>query len=107
MTYIPGLREANGPTRKSGWGRLSLDVHRRPVWRSGRDARGLFHDREADACLVAVLFRNLSPAIFGLLAGFERAPDLGGAFHELVEVHRAELAANHPEIAAFGHRRLL
>ena len=39
-------------------------------------------------------------ASFGFLARLERALHLGRAFHELVEVHRAELAANHPEIAA-------
>src|SRR5215472_10639109 len=75
--------------------------------RSSRRAVGLLHDREADAGLVAALFRYFAPAVFGFLAGLERAFDLSRAFHELVEVHRAELAANHPEIAACGHDRLL
>src|SRR5215470_15364979 len=67
----------------------------------------LFHDREAHRTAMTIFLRDLAPAVFGLLAGLERAFDLGGAFHELVEVHRAELAANHPEIAAFGHVSLL
>src|ERR1700729_3513504 len=71
-----------------------------------RPAR-LFHDREAYAGLVTVLFRDRAPGVFGFLAGAERTLNLGRAFHELVEVHRTELAANHPEIAAFGHDRLL
>src|SRR3954447_4546653 len=75
--------------------------------RSGAHAGGLLDDREAHACLVPVFFRHLAPAFFGFLASLERAFDLGGAFHELVEVHRTELAANHPEIAAFGHDTLL
>src|SRR5246127_503422 len=74
---------------------------------SSRRAVGLFDDREAHAGLVAVLFRDFAPAILGFLARLERAFDLGRAFHELVEVHRAELTANDPEIAAFGHGNLL
>src|SRR6267154_1953624 len=74
--------------------------------RSGRDARGLFHDRKADAGLVTVLFGNRTPGILGFLAGRERTLHLGRAFHELVEVHRSELAADHPEIA-LRHGRLL
>src|SRR5437879_1810474 len=74
---------------------------------SGGHARGLFDDRKAHAGLVAILFRDLAPAFFGLFTGLERAFDLGRAFHELVEVHRAELAANHPEIAALCHHGLL
>src|ERR1700722_3658591 len=73
----------------------------------GRDAAGLFHDREAHASLVAVLFRDHAPGIFGLLAGRERALDLGRAVHERVEVHRTELAANHPVITAVYHDSLL
>src|SRR3974390_3124271 len=75
--------------------------------RTGRGAIGLFNDREAHAGLVAVLLRHLAPALLSLLAGLEGSFDLGRAFHELVEVHRAELTANHPEIAAFGHGILL
>src|ERR1700733_14685050 len=71
--------------------------------RSGHPACGLFHDREAHAGLVAVFFRNLAPAIFGLCAALERTFDLRRAFHELVEIHRTELAADHPEITAFVH----
>src|SRR3954471_9239595 len=66
---------------------------------SGRDAGGFFDDRKAHAGLVAVLFRDRAPGILGFLAGLERSLHLGRAFHELVEVHRSELAANHPEIA--------
>src|SRR6478672_1318236 len=75
--------------------------------RSGHHPRGLFHDGEAYAGLVAVLFRDLPPTIFGFLARLERTFDLGRAFDELVEVHRAELAADHPEIAACSHGSLL
>src|ERR1700744_6034967 len=60
----------------------------------------LFDDREAHAGLVAVVFRNRAPGIFGFLAGLERTLHLGRTFDQLVEVHRTELAANHPEIAA-------
>src|SRR5215475_715875 len=67
----------------------------------------LFHDREAHRTAMAVFLRNLTPAVFRFLARLEGTFDLGGTFHELVEVHRAELAANHPEIAAFGHGYLL
>src|ERR1700680_4747181 len=74
---------------------------------SGRHARRLLHDREADAGLVAMLLRDLAPALFRFLTALERAFDLGRAFHELVEVHRTELAADHPEIAALCHHSLL
>src|SRR3984957_11554469 len=73
--------------------------------RSGHHARGLFHDREAHTGLVAVFFRDLAPAIFSLCAALEWTFDLGRAFHELVEVHRTELAADHPEIATVLHRQ--
>src|SRR3954452_8426958 len=100
-----------GPARIAGWGRCRV-AWRFSLWseagrRSGAHAGGLLDDREAHACLVPVFFRHLAPAFFGFLASLERAFDLGGAFHELVEVHRTELAANHPEIAAFGHDTLL
>src|SRR6202171_5269194 len=104
-------RNANRPAGKTVGALLSLDFFfltlagRRPM--SGRDAGRLFHDGKAHAGLVAVLFGYHAPGILGLLAGLERTLHLGRAFHELVEVHRTELAANHPEIAAFGHRRLL
>src|SRR5947209_628940 len=75
--------------------------------RSGRNAGGLFDNGKAHPGLVAVLFRDGAPGILGFLAGLERTLHLGRAFHELVEVHRTELAANHPEIAAFGHDSLL
>src|SRR5580693_8568589 len=74
---------------------------------SGRYARGLFDDRKAHAGLVTVLFRDRTPGILGLFSGLERALHLGRAFHQLVEVHRAELAADHPEIAALCHDSLL
>src|SRR5260221_13687205 len=105
---------------RGGWGHLSASVfasappprpspargrgRRKP---SGRHARGLFDNRKAHAGFVAVFFRNLAPALFGLFTGLERAFALGRAFHELVKVHRAELAANHPEIAALCHDSLL
>src|SRR5882724_6979188 len=84
---------------------LSLDVRSAVFlcWRQqalGRDARGLFYDGKAHAGLVAVLFRHHAPGILGFLAGLERTLYLGRTFPELVEVHRTELAANHPEIAA-------
>src|ERR1700730_12773184 len=75
--------------------------------RSGRNARGLFHDRKAHAGFVPVLLRDRAPGLFGLLAGLERALNLGRAFHQLVEAHRTELAANHPEIPALSHESLL
>src|SRR5476651_2010023 len=90
-------RNANGPAGKPVGPLLSLDVFflrlagRRPG--SGRDACGLFHDGKAHASLVAVLFGYHAPGILGLLAGLERTLHLGRAFHELVEVHRTELAA--------------
>src|ERR1700730_7507808 len=80
---------------------FSLDVssNQSDSSRSGRDAGGLFDDRKAYAGLVTVLFRHGAPGVLGFLAGRERTLHLGRAFHELVEVHRTELAANHPEIA--------
>src|ERR1700761_3752969 len=105
--------DSNGPTR----------VHRmRPLcpWTSSwllevlgcsnalcRDAAGLFDDRKAHAGLVAVFFRYRAPGIFGLLAGRERALDLGRAVHQRVEIHRTELATNHPVTAAVLHDSLL
>src|SRR4051794_27805024 len=113
-------RDSDGPTRKSGWGRpfstFLLDVFlgtflrtfdRSAAARSGRDPRRLFDDRKAYAGLVTVLFRDHAPGVLGFLAGLERTLHLGRAFHELVEVHRTELASNHPEIAACGHDHLL
>src|SRR5882757_7413256 len=73
----------------------------------GRDARGLFHDGKAHAGLVAVLFRHHAPGILGFLAGLERTLYLGRTFHELVEVHRTELATDNPKIAAWHDRLLL
>src|ERR1044071_8296949 len=55
-----------------------------PQFLSGRDAGGIFDDRKAHAGLVAVLFRDRAPGIFGLCAGLEGSLHLGGAFHELV-----------------------
>src|ERR1051325_11304292 len=78
-----------------------------PWTRSGQGAMRLFHDREAHAGAMAVLLGDLAPAILGFLAGLERTLHLRGALHQLVEVHRAELAADHPEIAAAGHKCLL
>ncbi len=40
-----------------------------------------------------------APGVLRFLPRLERTLHLGRAFHELVEVHRTELAANHPEIA--------
>src|SRR5580692_12983404 len=70
---------------------------------SGHHARGLFHDREAHPCLVAVFLRNLAPAIFSLCSALDWTCDLRRALHQLVEVHRTERAADHPEIAACVH----
>src|SRR5882724_12620821 len=101
------------PHRMTGWSRccpwtfdppFSCVGGSRPL---GRDASGLFDDGKAHAGLVAVLFRHHAPGILGFLAGLERTLHLGRTFHELVEVHRTELAANHPEIAAYGHDSLL
>src|SRR5258708_8449293 len=121
FSHLSRLRgRSTRSAERGGWGHLSASVfasapHPGPppqagegdAKRSGRDARGFFDDRKAHAGLVAVFFRNLAPALFGLFTGLERAFDLGRAFHELVEVHRAELAANHPEIAALCHDSLL
>src|ERR1700746_2516477 len=74
---------------------------------SGRAAVGLFHDGEAHAGSMPVLFRHFAPEVFRFLARLERTFDRGRAFHELVEVHRTELAPNNPEITAFGHGSLL
>src|SRR5579864_1359367 len=52
---------------------------------------------------MAVFLRDLAPAIFRLRAGLEGTFHLSRAFHELVEIHRTELATDHPEIAACGH----
>src|SRR5712664_506015 len=97
------------PHRMTGWSRccpwtFSCVSGSRPL---GRDASGLFDDGKAHAGLVTVLFRHHAPGILGFLAGLERTLHLGRTFHELVEVHRTELAANHPEIAAFSHDSLL
>src|ERR1700687_4616501 len=81
---------------------LSLDVSYQKQILS-RHARGLLHDGKTHPGLVPVLFRDRAPGVLGFLAGLERALDLGRAFDELVEVHRTELAADHPEIAAGGH----
>src|SRR5664279_172061 len=100
----------NGPTRKNRMGPLARFLGRFlsvATGSGGRDPGGLFHDREAHTGLVTVLFRDRAPGILGFLAGLERTLHLGRPFHELVEVHRSELAANHPEIAAFGHDSLL
>src|SRR6267154_6074011 len=121
FSHLSRLRgRSTRSAERGGWGHLSASVfasapHPGPPPQagegeakpSGRHARGLFDDRKAHAGLVAVFFRNLAPALFGLFTGLERAFDLGRAFHELVEVHRAELAANHPEIAALCHHSLL
>src|SRR5215831_538016 len=88
--------------------RLILGSLCRPAMkRLRRGTVRLFDDGEAHAGLVAVFFRHFAPAVLRLLARLERTFDLGRSFHELVEVHRAELTANHPEVAAFGHGLLL
>src|SRR4051794_12165890 len=56
--------------------------------RSGRDPARLFHDREAHAGLVAMLFGDRAPGVLGFLAGAERALHLRRTFHQLVEIHR-------------------
>src|SRR5271167_1135322 len=99
----PAAQNASGPHRMTGGGRNAPWTS----WGLRHHTGGLFHDGKADPGLVAVLFRDFAPAVFGLLAGLERTFDLGGAFHELVEVHRTELAADHPEIAAMLHESLL
>src|SRR5690349_22055592 len=43
----------------------------------------------------SVLLGDLAPAVLGFLARLERTLHLGRAFHQLVEIHRAELAADH------------
>src|SRR3954470_15052940 len=52
---------------------------------SGHHAMRLFHDGEAHAGAVAVLFGDLTPAVLGLLAGLERTLHLCRALHQLVE----------------------
>src|SRR6266702_3807098 len=110
---VGAKRRVRGTVRETGPVELTLPLPAKGGERKGEEkpsgwhARGLFDDRETHAGLVAVFFRDLAPALFGFLAGLERAFDLGRAFHELVEVHRAELAANHPEIAALCHHSLL
>src|SRR5882724_9317764 len=107
------LLKRERPHRMTGWSRccpwtldspFSCVSGSRPL---GRDASGLFDDGKAHAGLMTVLFRHHAPGILGFLAGLERTLHLGRTFHELVEVHRTELAANHPEIAAYGHDSLL
>ena len=101
-----GLGESMAQTEQALDGRpYMLDLTREATYQLS-EIRGLLDDGEAHASLVTVLFRHLAPAVLCILARLERAFDLGRPFHELVEVHRTELAANHPEIAAFGHHRL-
>src|SRR6185437_7050809 len=105
IAYLkPGI--TRGPTRMTGWSRRLFP------WAassnlSGRHPARLFDDREAHSGLVTVLFRDRAPSFLGLGAALERALNLGRAFHQLVEVHRAELAADHPEIASDRHGHLL
>src|SRR5882724_437218 len=91
----------------SSWGPWTLLLGERMADLSGRHALGLFHDRKAHAGLMTVLFRDRAPGILRLLPGLERALHLGRTFHQPVEVHRTELAADHPEIAAVLHDGLL
>src|ERR1700728_891156 len=102
------------PPGVAGWGRSvpwksSFSAVCRLAWKRvlRRDARGLFHDGKAHAGLVTVLFRDHAPGVLGFFSGLERTLNLGRAAHERVQVQRADLAANHPEIAAFGHVSLL
>src|SRR3984885_9887941 len=99
--YVP-LQKRTRPRHPSK-GDEAAPVLGRLLKRSGHHARGLFHDREAHTGLVAVFFRDLAPAIFSLCAALERTLYLGRTFHELVEIHRTELAADHPEIATVLH----
>src|SRR5262249_58953706 len=46
---------------------------------------------------MTVHFREPLPALLGFLARGERSLHLRRAFHQLVEVHRTELAADDPE----------
>src|SRR5882757_1433132 len=73
---------------------------------SGDDPARLFHDREAHAGFVTVLFRHDLPGVLRLFPRLERTLYLGRTFHQLVEVHRTEFAADNPKIAAW-HDRLL
>src|SRR6478735_2230777 len=96
-------QKSRGPSRITGWDRGLLPGRFFFYVRSGGHPARLFHDREAHAGLVTVLFRDRPPGFLGLGAALERTLNLGRAFHQLVEVHRTELAANHPEIAADRH----
>src|SRR3954453_21164515 len=95
------------PRRRGREGRGLLDFFASLAMTSRHHALRLFDDGEAHAGPVAMLFRDLAPAVLGLLAGLERTLHLRGALHQAVEVHRAELAADHPEIAAVAHDCLL
>src|ERR1700724_3529091 len=74
---------------------------------SGHHALRLFHDGEAHAAAMPVRLRDFPPGVFGLFASLERTLDLGGSLDQLVEIHRTEFAADHPEIAAVLHFILL
>src|SRR4051794_14440413 len=95
------------PRRRGREGRGLLDCFASLAMTSRHHALRLFDDGEAHAGPVAMLFRDLAPAVLGLLAGLERTLHLRRALHQLVEIHRAELAADHPEIAAVSHDCLL
>src|ERR1700676_3127443 len=74
---------------------------------SGHNALRLFHDGEAHAAAMPVLLGDFPPSVFGLFASLERTLDLGGSLDQLVEIHRTEFTADHPEIAAVLHFILL
>src|SRR6185437_53410 len=101
LAELATARIVDGPSRKrmGPW----TPPCRLLVFRSGGHPARLFHDREAHSGLVTVLFRHRPPGFLGLGAALERALNLGRSFHQLVEVHRTELPANHPEIAADRH----
>src|ERR1700677_1768064 len=105
MTYIPPRLKSR--TAPPGYPDEAAGPWTLLLTSSGRGAIRFFDNREAHAAAVAVFFRDRAPGIFGFLAGGERTLHLGGAFHQLVEIHRTELAANHPEITSALHDSLL
>src|SRR5882757_10397622 len=56
---------------------------------------------------MTVLLRHDLPGVLRLFPRLERTLYLGRTFHELVEVHRTELATDNPKIAAWHDRLLL
>src|SRR5436305_1081195 len=98
--YGPRSQNDNGPVRVHRTGPLDSSRRRAPL-----TAR-LFHDRKTNAAAMTVLFGEPLPALLGFLARGERSLHLGRAFHQLMEVHRTELAADDPEERAGLHGSL-